>query len=487
MMIYRNALSALACLLFAIPSFLPLQAQEESTPLSADSGRLVTVVKSKGQGETPEKAERSALLRAVVKAVGTLVDQETLIKSDELIRDQIISVSSGFVKSFKVLQEPRKNLEGDYEIVLEVVVEKNKLEKSLSEKGLVKVSSNAKDVWVENLSKNASAEDAIRALEAKLPSLLERLYSVSFFEESPKPVLLSRDSSQGTAKLLWWVKMSADVKFWYSQFAPLFEQCLSAIIESERDDVSIRSRRSILVAMNQPLLGAEVVQSDFKVFTVSDKRFNEIRSIIGFPFLDVTISSHGDVVVNCKLNPQATPCSFSEEKDNFYRPQLGNMIGAQTGNFIPHLRQQKSSPVVDKFIESKPENIPLGCLFFSFPADQIKRSPESRNSWHNHIMCQIGLREFVQYKYNSNEYNHVKKYTARKDGWAPFRATDVVFTPEVAVHGTKEGSACWWRAPRPGVVAFPIILDVPIEETKGTLEVSVGLKTFSAPSGTERN
>ncbi len=67
-----------------------MNAQEATGPAFAASDSLVTVVNSKGQGETPEKAERSALLRAVVKAVGALVDQETLVKNDELVRDQIL-------------------------------------------------------------------------------------------------------------------------------------------------------------------------------------------------------------------------------------------------------------------------------------------------------------------------------------------------------------------------------------------------------------
>ncbi len=268
-------------------------AQDTIGKSDSPSEGLTAVVRSRGQGETPDKAEKSGLMRAVVQALGALVDQETLVKNDEVIRDQILSVSNGFVKSFKVIEAAKKNLEGDFETVLEVVVEKRKMEKSLAEKGIVRTSSSAKDIWAENFSKNATAEDAMRMLEAKLPVLIERLFSVSFFEENPKPTFLSRDSSGGTVKLLWWVKLSSDTTFWYSQAAPMLDACLSAIEENERDDVSmIRDKHHPLyIELSKPKWGSSLRTDEFKLVNISFSKREKILHALGLPVLDVKVKT----------------------------------------------------------------------------------------------------------------------------------------------------------------------------------------------------
>jgi len=450
-------------------------AQDASRGNSQSDESLVTVVNSKGQGETPEKAERSALLRAVVKAVGALVDQETLVKNDELVRDQILSVSSGFVKSFKVVQAAKKNLEGDFETVLEVVVEKRKLERSLSEKGLVKAISNAKDVWAETLSKNVTAEDAIRMLEAKLPSLIERLFSVSFFEDSPKPVLLSKDSSKNTAKLLWWVKLSSDTKFWYSQAAPMLETCLSAIAENEKDDTSLERGNflNFAIAVTQPAVGSEVDPKDFKLIKTSRVIGERINNAFGIPGLSVKLKAEGDVVSSAKLNPNSGVAEFARlfntYVSNLSSPALGNFRGGVTNNqsrlliksTMRGVTVQSEAPEsqLNKFIDSKPTNFSLGGTFFMFSSLETVRITQPSPSY----------------------------YFAQQQAWghggqgpsiAP-RNRDACrfFVPETVISGNSSDvrrlGAIWWRAPRPGVVAFPVILDVPIEETKNTLELSV--------------
>jgi len=471
-------LNLLCWTFLVLESSLALQAQESPSANDPTPDSPISVVKSKGQGETPEKAEKSALLRAVVKAVGALVDQETLVKNDELIRDQILSVSSGFVKSFKVVQEAKKNLEGDYETVLEVVVERRKLEKSLSDKGLVKVNSNAKDVWAEMLSKTASADDAMRMLEAKLPSLIERLFTVSFFEDSPKPVLLSRDSSENTAKLLWWVKISSDTKFWYTQVAPMLDACLSAIQENEKDDSSIRQRVFIRVALTQYGFGLTLRDNELKEFVISDTAFQKLNAKLGVPFLNIDINSDGVLISNHIFNlnhsviserfPKSTGRGFIEKFNsidenitgyNFISEKLGNLKGIfETNNFA----SKKSLGLIEKFIESKPQGVPLGCLFFSQSHD-------------NHY--DTGAEKFLDFKLFSNWSYEVVSGNIFLDQYHP-RGSSFYLVPETVVPSMGRGSenysqflACL-RAPRPGAVAFPLIIDIPAEDTKNTFEIS---------------
>ena len=57
-------------------------------------------VLSKGFGTTVDLATQNALSQAVREAVGALVDEETLIKNDELIEEKILTFSNGIMTVF---------------------------------------------------------------------------------------------------------------------------------------------------------------------------------------------------------------------------------------------------------------------------------------------------------------------------------------------------------------------------------------------------
>jgi hypothetical protein len=448
----------------------PLFAQNEVVARAFPLDGLVIVVKSKGQGDTSEKAEKSALLRAVVKAVGALVDQETLVKNDELVRDQILSVSSGFVKSFKAVQEAKKNLEGEYETVLEVVVEKRKLERSLSEKGLVKAISNAKDVWAETLSKNATADDAMRMLEAKLPSLIERLFSVSFFEENPKPVLLSRDSSKNTAKLLWWVKISSDTKFWYSSVAPMLNTCLSAIEEDEKNDSAVGSMDRFAVALEQQARGSELNPTNLRDFYISKRKQALIVKYFGSPCLTVNVKQRGDLVASENLNPRVSYAGRnladavnSTRGDTFELHRLERALGqtplwATRGQVAGLGRTDSKDTLLTTLVESKPATASVGGLGYN---SSVAVRGFSRDTWPH-----------GEYKFREDE------------GIALNHQSDSlrVLVPEPLVLGKQppriSGASplnVLWRA-HPAEVAYPVIVDVPLDTTNDPLELVLSLK-----------
>jgi hypothetical protein len=65
----------------------------------------VMEVVAEGTGVDPEKAKLAAFSTAIEKAVGLLVDSESVVKNDQLIRDQVLTFSRGYVESFDVVKE----------------------------------------------------------------------------------------------------------------------------------------------------------------------------------------------------------------------------------------------------------------------------------------------------------------------------------------------------------------------------------------------
>lgn len=91
-----------------------------------------------GYGVSYDDAERDALRNAIEKAVGTLVDSETLVRNNVLINDEIYTVSKGFVNNYNVV---RKNFNGtDYEVTINADVDttsNSKLMNELSRLGII--------------------------------------------------------------------------------------------------------------------------------------------------------------------------------------------------------------------------------------------------------------------------------------------------------------------------------------------------------------
>ena len=63
------------------------------------------VITSSGSGTSQELAKQTALRNAIEQAFGTFISSKTEILNDEIVADQMSSVSSGNIKSYEVLNE----------------------------------------------------------------------------------------------------------------------------------------------------------------------------------------------------------------------------------------------------------------------------------------------------------------------------------------------------------------------------------------------
>jgi hypothetical protein len=86
--------------------------------LSAQTAKQVKLITT-GEGETKDLATKSALRSALAQAFGTFVSANTSILNDELVRDEIATVTSGNISSYKEISCVRS---GGYKVTLESVV-----------------------------------------------------------------------------------------------------------------------------------------------------------------------------------------------------------------------------------------------------------------------------------------------------------------------------------------------------------------------------
>lgn len=84
-----------------------------------------------GVGLDPDRALQDALSRAIEQAVGVLVDAETVLKNDQLIRDEVLTYSRGFVEKYEIVK--RREADGLHHATIRAIVSQDKLVQRLRE------------------------------------------------------------------------------------------------------------------------------------------------------------------------------------------------------------------------------------------------------------------------------------------------------------------------------------------------------------------
>ena len=151
---------------------------KESSPLAEDEVSLIV----SGDGSTKENATKAALRSAIELAFGTFVSSNTQILNDELVKDEIITVSSGNIKNYQYLSEKEEN--GKYYVTMQTTVVIGKLIEYTKTKGASAELAGAafamnlklKEIKKQNISK------ALKTLEQQIRPLLKNCFSFEDFK-----------------------------------------------------------------------------------------------------------------------------------------------------------------------------------------------------------------------------------------------------------------------------------------------------------------
>lgn len=99
-----------------------------------DADKTVAITVS-GSGKTQDDAKQSALRSAIEQAFGAFISSKTEIFNDQVVADQMASVSSGNIKSYEVLNESQLP-DGSWGVTLKAVVSVDKLTSFVEAKGV---------------------------------------------------------------------------------------------------------------------------------------------------------------------------------------------------------------------------------------------------------------------------------------------------------------------------------------------------------------
>jgi hypothetical protein len=155
-----------------------------STAQQAASEQELTPVVVTGMGVTVEEATKNAWTEAIATVVGSLVDQETIISNETVIKDQVLSASAGMIEDYEILGTSIDN--GLVQVEMRAVVRKTQLSQTLRNHDMVTTSIGGTAVHARLVSERKKADDA-RAffMEAIEPFLDASLVSVTARSEEP--------------------------------------------------------------------------------------------------------------------------------------------------------------------------------------------------------------------------------------------------------------------------------------------------------------
>ena len=76
--------------------------------VGSQKGQVMEVVAT-GVGLDPEKALQNAYSHAIEQAIGVLVDAETIVKNDQIVCEQVLTFSRGYIESFDVVKRSEQD------------------------------------------------------------------------------------------------------------------------------------------------------------------------------------------------------------------------------------------------------------------------------------------------------------------------------------------------------------------------------------------
>lgn len=146
--------------------------------------KTTTVVMAEGTGKDEKEARAAAFREAVSKAVGTLVESETVVLNDRIVKDRVAEFSGGYVRTFDTLAVDR--IEGGrVRVKIRATVERLRLVDRPAE---AKVP--VKDVRGDDLvAEKQTKEEARTAATELLGKLYAELLKVAAAEVRGKPRL----------------------------------------------------------------------------------------------------------------------------------------------------------------------------------------------------------------------------------------------------------------------------------------------------------
>jgi len=320
-----------------------------------------------GMGIDEQKAIKNATKSAIQQVVGMYVVSDTVMKNRKLIKDEVLTQSNAYVKSFKTLNKS-KDEDGLYEIEAEVEVEVGKLAKTLSNLNIA-VKGVGSDELKAKASANFSSISDFKAMVQKV--IIEPIQKNNIYEIKINGLDVVNDDvpnlqSEGHTELTEEGLVPFRLSFSMSLSGGYINSIESFLENASKESSSSNTRNSISIYKIKGIKSPsgnilKVMEMPKKTYTLSSRNFNiykkQMRKFKGRKKLNIKISfldtekgiikEFGYLTDTPNMLPKdRTPIYidnkyYTDGRDGFYLGAMSTTDRGRSGKFlegIPHYK-----------------------------------------------------------------------------------------------------------------------------------------------------
>lgn len=184
-----------------------------------------------GVGVDADKARQNAIRNAVEQVIGTYVSSDTMVQNSQLLKDEILSYSGGYVKESRVISQ-EKGDGGLFSIKLEAQVVATKLKRKIQSLNIALKKVEGESLFAEAFSKMEEKKSGGELLSRILAKYPQAAYQF----DVGKPEIESTDPRSGMATLSITIKIK-----WDEAFLSELREVLSRVAKQEFSLVEIDS------------------------------------------------------------------------------------------------------------------------------------------------------------------------------------------------------------------------------------------------------
>lgn len=181
-----------------------------------------------GIGVDIDKAKQNAIRNAVERVIGAYVVSDTIVKNSQLLKDEILSYSGGYLKEMKIISQGQ-NEDGLFTVQIEAVVISTKLKRKLESLNIATKKIEGESLFGEAVSKINEQKDASSLLKETLSKFPQAAYETTF----GKPEIKTINSTKNTAEVIIPLTIRWDAKF-IAELKDIISKVSTETYESER-------------------------------------------------------------------------------------------------------------------------------------------------------------------------------------------------------------------------------------------------------------
>ena len=210
-------------------------------PAAKNGGKDTQTVFAEGVGTSREEAIKDAFRAAVRQVVGEVVDGETIVKNEELVKDQVLTYSDGFIPEHKVTSEKHAN--GLFHVGIQATVQRRSVIMKLKAANITLKAVDGQSLYGSIVTQIGAEKDAAALVAKALEGFPDNYLEARVVGE---PKTLEKTDSEATLAIN--VEL-APSQATYKAFAARLCQTLAKSCKSKGDFTSVTSQADRPITM----------------------------------------------------------------------------------------------------------------------------------------------------------------------------------------------------------------------------------------------